>query len=164
MEGVVHSQEAYCSTLSIFLEVLMDAESTEKLPFTHFHARIPEKPSPSALLEIYASLYERARAVEHEFAGRNIEPPNYNQKAATVSYNLAMTTTTMAICPRRSEGAPLSDGALHREPDSREIALNGTVLAGTLMVKNEDDWNQLSQNPGLLNGLLRSVGVPPDVQ
>ena len=155
-----HLPESYYSTLRKHIELLMDAESTENLPFTHFHTRLPGDPSPSTLLEIYTSLYQKARTAESKFSGGHVRPPNHNQKVATISYNLAMTTTTMAICPRRSEGAPLLNNMSLTKPESGEVALNGTMLAGTLMVKNEGDWNLLHQHPGLLDGLLRSIGVP----
>ena len=138
--------------------MLIDTEATGNLPFKHFHASIPENPTPSDLLEMYYSLYQRARAAEHRFTGRDVDPGPLHRMAATISYNLAMTTTTMAICPRRSEGASLSDDRLFGK-----VALNGTILAGTLMVKSEDDWNQLCQDPGLLGNLLRSGGIPAPV-
>ena len=84
--------------------------------------------------------------------------------AAAISYNLAMTTSAMAICPRRSETATLgvaehvSSGAGQIGP----VALNGTILAGTLMVKTEKDWNELRRDEGKLFDLLKMVGILPE--
>lgn len=105
-------------------------------------------------------MYQKAEAAENKFSGGDVGLHKHNQKAATISYNLAMTTTTMAICPRRSEGATLLNNVSLTKPGPGEIALNGTILAGTLMVKNECDWNQIHRHPGLLDDLLKSIGVP----
>ena len=73
-----------------------------------------------------------------------------------------MTTTAMAICPRTSESARLADVTSNEDQSSGVVALNGTILAGTLMVKTKSEWDRLRQNPEQLRDLLRSVGVPGD--
>ena len=88
------------------------------------------------------------------------EPAISNQNRANISYNLAMTTTTMAICPRTSESGRLADATSNEDESSGVVALNGTILAGTLMVKTKSEWDGLRQNPEQLCDLLRSVGVP----
>ena len=42
------------------------------------------------------------------------------------------------------------------------VALNGTLLAGTVMVKTEEEWNALRGDEGetRLNKILVDVGVP----
>jgi len=40
------------------------------------------------------------------------------------------------------------------------ISLNGTVLAGTLLVKNEMEWNALKNDPPQLPRLLEVIGIP----
>jgi len=122
---------------------------------------VPKDPRPSDLVEMYDSLYQKARVAEHQFSGRKAEYHDPTQLRATISYNLAMTTTTMAICPRISEGARLTSEDGSDLNNGSEVALNGTILAGTLMVKAEEDRDNLCQNPALLTGLLRSIGVPP---
>lgn len=84
-----------------------------------------------------------------------------------MSYNLAMTSSSMLICPRTSEG-----GALHepgydspsqgRRNDSGKVSVNGTVLAGTIMVREEAQWEALKgeMGEGLLRKVLEDVGVP----
>ena len=74
-----------------------------------------------------------------------------------------MTTSTMAICPRKSDEVTL-DVADHISGGAGRIgpvALNGTILAGTLMVKEEEDWDELRQDAGKLSDLLKIVGIPP---
>lgn len=74
-----------------------------------------------------------------------------------ISYNLAMTTTYMIMCPRQREGKAIrrGDGS---EIDS--VALNGTLLAGTLLVKNEELWRTMQEEPGRLGGVLEATCIP----
>jgi len=44
--------------------------------------------------------------------------------------------------------------------DPGVISLNGTILAGTLMVKAEAEWDVLRARPELLVNALREVGFP----
>lgn len=87
---------------------------------------------------------------------------------SAISYNLAMTTSRMMICPRKSEhawvnldsasaSATAGDGKI---ADEGLVKLNGTILAGTLMVKAEAEWNELQREPGVLEAVLRTVGIP----
>ena len=66
-----------------------------------------------------------------------------------------MTVNTMAICPRQAESAtiPSSNG-------QGEVAINGTILAGTLMVKDEGEWEILKRDPELLSRVLITIGIP----
>ena len=72
---------------------------------------------------------------------------------------MALTTTGMTICPRRNGQAVL------RNKTGAEVGtleLNGTLLAGTLMVKAEKEWNLLLDREGssMLDALLAQVGIP----
>ena len=67
-----------------------------------------------------------------------------------------MTSRTLAVCPRLSEGdAVLRDG----EAVGR-LALNGTVLAGTALVKSEAEWAALREDARGLERALKTIGVP----
>jgi ATP adenylyltransferase len=71
-----------------------------------------------------------------------------------------MTTAGMAILPRRSEGAVL------RRDDGSEIgfvALNGTTLGGTMMVKHQEEWDVLRKQPEMLDTILEAIGIPRQV-
>jgi len=74
-----------------------------------------------------------------------------------MSYNLAMTTAGIVILPRRAEGT-----MLHRDDGSEIgfVALNGTTLGGTMMVKHQDEWNMLRHESGLLDRILGAIGIP----
>ncbi|TKA51881.1 hypothetical protein B0A49_13108, partial [Cryomyces minteri] len=128
-----------------------------KVPFTHFAAPIPVSPKPSHLFKLYTDLYEAAASAVRSYIGSHpgdLELHSEEGGAAPISYNLALTTAGMMICPRKKEGDLL------RRDDGEEVgsvALNGTILAGTLVVKDEGEWELLKNDNGKLNELLRAV-------
>lgn len=141
------------------------------LPFKHAALPIPPNPSPETLHEMYLRLYRVAVSMTRDGDGAGdgnaTDIPTTGQ--AEISYNLAMTTDTMLICPRRSETAgfrvPASGSVgVAQGEDGREgegegvVSVNGTVLAGTLMVKAETEWGLLRRWPECLRGVLGSVG------
>lgn len=68
-----------------------------------------------------------------------------------------MTTSGMAIVPRRNEGATIRNS---QGVEVGSVALNGTLLAGTLMVKLEDEWNALRDDELQLDEILTAIGIP----
>lgn len=112
---------------------------------------------------LYLSLHNRAcRAVE-SYLSRH---PEDDLKilsdpigSSSISYNLSLTDRSMVLMPRRAEGSMIStDG--DKSISIGPIALNGTVLAGTLLVKNEMEWNALKNDPSQLPRLLEVIGIP----
>ena len=142
--------------------------SSRSLPFTHFSLPIATNTSSLQLLESYSTLYEKAvNAVYayHQEKSCVPETPKASANATIVSYNLAMTTSRMAICPRRSEAARIDQRKESTDlaiDEAGAVALNGTLLAGTLMVKTEKEWNVLRGEEGevQLNEILTAVGIP----
>ena len=120
------------------------------------------------LLESYSTLYEKAVNAVHAYHQEKSCVPETRKASAnatTVSYNLAMTSSRMAICPRRSEAARIDQRKESTDLEIDEtgaVALNGTLLAGTLMVKTEKEWNVLRGQEGelRLNEILTAVGIP----
>ncbi|KAL9617861.1 MAG: hypothetical protein Q9160_007349 [Pyrenula sp. 1 TL-2023] len=128
------------------------------LPFLHFAKSLPEEPSSSQLLETYTNLYKAAEESVLNLARNRtkaLDGTMTDLAEAKISYNLAMTTSTMVICPRLSEGIKLLDGE-----EESFVALNGTVLAGTMMVKTVREWNTLREDADRLETILRAIGVP----
>jgi len=133
------------------------------LPFTHFAARLPEVPTAEQLHRTYNGLYEASAAAVREYISkapaRTLELHNTEDEASPISYNLSLTTTAMAIVPRKAEGDSL------RRPDGTEVgkvALNGTLLAGTFMVKSQEEWNLLKNDSSHLDSILKAIGIPTE--
>ncbi|KAL4888180.1 bis-tetraphosphatase [Aspergillus ambiguus] len=144
-----------------------DGESYRRLghvPFAHFALPIPPNPSADTLHRIYLSLYRAA------LAAASVDSDHHAHRTtgpAAVSYNLGMTTSTMMICPRKSESArvPVDSAASQEVVEAGLVSLNGTLLAGTLMVKAEAEWDELRRNPESLADVLATIGFAhPDLR
>ncbi|KAI1618275.1 ATP adenylyltransferase [Exophiala viscosa] len=127
------------------------------LPFLHFSTPLETESSSTDLLSKYLLLLRAAMsATQSPSQPLNQEIAIEENGQTTFSYNLGMTRERMAICPRKSEAV----GVPGAGPES-SVALNGTILAGTLMVKHEAEWNTLQETPSLLSDMLVSIGYPP---
>lgn len=82
-------------------------------------------------------------------------PENY-QSESSISYNLGFTDKSMVLCPRTSEGLSIKD---KDNNTIGSVALNGTLLAGTLLVKSEAEWNAIRKDGGMLFDVLDKIGV-----
>ncbi|KAL4802959.1 ATP adenylyltransferase-domain-containing protein [Aspergillus unguis] len=128
------------------------------VPLANFALPLPTDASAEKLYEIYLSLYRAA--------GVAAAVPKHNLRSGTgpaaFSYNLAMTDSTMMICPRRSVSAVISvdDSARKDIVEAGVVELNGTLLAGTMMVKAEAEWNELRQNSDAILRVLGAIGYP----
>ncbi|KAI1154482.1 HIT-like domain-containing protein [Nemania diffusa] len=122
------------------------------LPFTVFTSPINVEMNAEERHLTYLSLYKRAVHATLE----NVEAVGEGE--AQVSYNFAMTSTCMALCPRTAEGTPIRDD---NGNEIGNVALNGTVLAGTALVKNKVEWDALRTSSTTLVNVLGGIGVPP---
>lgn len=126
------------------------------LPFLHFSTPLEDEPTPTDLLSKYLLLLRAAMsATQNPSQPLDQEVVVEENGQTTLSYNLAMTTNRMAICPRQREAV----GVPGAGPQS-SVALNGTILAGTLMVKHEAEWSILQETPSLLSDMLGFIGYP----
>ncbi|KAJ4362208.1 bifunctional AP-4-A phosphorylase/ADP sulfurylase [Ascochyta clinopodiicola] len=134
------------------------------IPFAHFACRFDAEMDGQQLLGTYNELYGLARdAVEGFLSKHPAEFALHSTEGgdSPISYNLAMTTEGMVVLPRRSEGTML------KRPDGSEIgfaALNGTTLGGTMMVKHQDEWDELRLQKGKLDAILNAIGIPRDTE
>lgn len=130
------------------------------LPFVHFGKSFPPNVSPSIMYQIYSELYDASLEAVKRFLEshpQELQLHSTENDALPISYNLAMTTEGMVICPRRSDGKKIE------RPDGSVIdtaSLNGTVLGGTMMVKNEELFNLLKNDSSKVASLLNSIGLP----
>lgn len=141
------------------------------LPFVTFSERLGADVDYRALRSAYLRLYRKAcRAVggdaaplKGQGAGASAEEQGEwdsmedEEEEAKISYNLAMTRDAMVICPRVAEGDMI------RDKDGKEVgrlALNGTVLAGTALVKSQAEWDVLREDGGRqLWDILGKIGI-----
>ncbi|KAK0737207.1 ATP adenylyltransferase-domain-containing protein [Apiosordaria backusii] len=132
---------------------LLSPEMRRKLPFMVFAEGIEElKGDGEGLRGVYLRLYGQAcRAVPGGDEGLQTEGE------ARISYNLAMTRTTMVVMPRLAEGGVVRD---EKGQEVGKLALNGTVLAGTALVKSEAEWDALRRDPKQVGEVLGRIGVP----
>ena len=144
--------------------VLMDqvVDKGANLPVEVFWEHIPSQTLKEGLHAIYNRLYKQALEAAKRYAETHpgsLELHESSEGVSPFSYNLGITAKAMTIIPRRKEGTIL------RKDDGREVgfaALNGTVLAGTMMVKREEEWNLLQAKQGLLDEVLEGIGIPID--
>lgn len=129
------------------------------LPFLHYATDLPAQISAQELHSKYISLLQAAILGSK---GRGLgadsdtfEPLQWSE-AAAISYNLALTTQTMAITPRRSETATVTSAG----DTIGSVAINGTILGGTLMVKDEHEFHNLKGHPSILDEVLTEIGFP----
>lgn len=90
---------------------------------------------------------------EDDLVSTQVTEPRSRQHVS-FSYNLALTGDRMAVAPRRSESASIPG------LQDSEVALNGTILGGTLMVKERAEWDQLREAPEALENVLGAIGYP----
>lgn len=142
-------------------DVLADRLGRERAPFATFEEGIGMGMSGGELHDAYLRLYRKAcRAVavyQKKKSEGDEEAPATGE--ARISYNMAMTRSTLVVSPRLAEGADIA------APDGHvlgSLALNGTVLAGTALVKSELEWEALKRDQSGFVKVLRGIGVPAD--
>ncbi|KAL3419602.1 putative bis(5'-nucleosyl)-tetraphosphatase [Phlyctema vagabunda] len=139
----------------------LQATSEPAMPFAYFASGLPKDPSSTALHSIYKKLYHDACAASKAFAGEQFSSDSLSTDEydvpSIISYNIGLTDDNMVLCPRQSEGRTLEteDGK-----SIGPIALNGTLLAGTLLVKSEPEWNALRSDETKLASVLEAIGIP----
>lgn len=133
---------------SVLAERLAISENT--VPFKVFTRSISPDMSAEERYDTYLELYRRA--VKSVYLGEV-----RTEGEAKISYNFAMTSRSMALCPRTAEGAVIQNKT---GEDIGMVSLNGTVLAGTALVKNRAEWDALREDPDMLLGVLKGIGLP----
>lgn len=121
-----------------------------KVPFRVFAGGLRREMSGEEMRGVYLGLYRRA------CEALGVEAQGVGEGEARVSYNMAMTREGMVVMPRVAEGAEVRNG---EGKVVGKLALNGTVLAGTGLVKNREEWEALRGDPGQVEGVLRRIGA-----
>ncbi|BDD57711.1 bifunctional AP-4-A phosphorylase/ADP sulfurylase [Monascus purpureus] len=166
IDGVPCSSSSTMTTTSTPSKT--DFKYIPHIPFAHFALPLPPNPSAETLHSIYLSLYKAAVAVTKSVSSSTDQEENYDtttiatEGPIAIGYNLAMTVSTMLICPRKSDRAviPVAREVEGQGAETGVVSVNGTVLAGTLMVKAESEWDLLREDPQVLTDVLVTVGYP----
>ncbi|KAF7518998.1 hypothetical protein G7054_g13244 [Neopestalotiopsis clavispora] len=132
-------------------------EQLRNLPFAILREAITPNMSAKDLHTKYVSLYRRAARLALAQGGDNVP----SEGEALFSYNMAMTDKVIALCPRIAEGAPIVAGRHDGNEEIGQVALNGTLLAGTALVKTQALFDAIRQDPVLLFSVLENIGVRP---
>ncbi|KAJ8065061.1 hypothetical protein OCU04_005774 [Sclerotinia nivalis] len=140
-------QEAKWSPLA---DSLTETPAPE-LPFTYFAASLPVDIQPSDLHATYIGLHQKACQLME-----TTSPVNHKRESP-ISYNLGLTDKSMVLCPRTAEGLAIKDA---NGNTIGSVALNGTLLAGTLLVKSETEWNAVRKDEEILLDVLKTIGIP----
>jgi ATP adenylyltransferase len=128
-----------------------------RTPFTTFATSITEDMTPHGLHAAYIDLYHRAcRAVDGFMHHSAVPADEATSGEARISYNMAMTRHELVVCPRLSEGATI----IQAGKAIGKMSLNGTLLAGTVLVKSQTEYDTLKKDQNLLVDVLRQIGVP----
>lgn len=132
-----------------------------ELPFICFGINIAPEADGHTLYQIYKSLITKASQAIDEKQILNLAD------GMPYSYNLAMTTTAMLLVPRRHDSSPIltADGHLPQSVDGEEnrwvVSLNGTIMAGTLMVKDKELFGYLKDDKsGAIDRILAEACFP----
>ncbi|RSM13092.1 hypothetical protein CEP52_002113 [Fusarium oligoseptatum] len=131
---------------------------TAHLPFTVV-ARNTSGMDADELHRTYLDMYQKGCMVEATVTlhpKHEIEPPL--EGPSRISYNLAMTKDTMVLLPRLSDKIHLEDA--EGKPLGVKLSVNGTILAGTVLVKEEHDYRVIQKFPRALKRGLERIGVP----
>ncbi|KAF7852914.1 hypothetical protein EAF04_010853 [Stromatinia cepivora] len=140
-------QEAKWSPLA---DSLIETPAPE-LPFTYFAASLPVDIQPSGLHATYIELHQKACQL------MELTSPVNHKGGSPISYNLGLTDKSMVLCPRTAEGLAIKDA---NGNIMGSVALNGTLLAGTLLVKSETEWNAVRKDEEILLDVLKIIGIP----
>ena len=84
--------------------------------------------------------------------------PSSPRSKSSISYNLGLTAQAIVLCPRASEGMKIKNS---EGEDIGVVALNGTVLGGTLLVKSEAEYSALRNDHSKLADNLSAIGFSP---
>lgn len=127
-----------------------------RLPFVHYGIKLRAESDAHSLHNSYVLLLKAALAsITGDTSLSNVDAVSIDQDGQTTfSYNLAMTTEVMAILPRKQDAAVMANSS------DGYVFVNGTILAGTLMVRDEGDWSQLHQDPELVLSVLDEITYP----
>jgi ATP adenylyltransferase len=149
-QGLEHADGG--SSWSVLAETIHAQQQHRDLPFAILSETVSPDTSPEELHGKYVSLYKRAA----KLVLPDEDVQGYGE--AKFSYNMSMTSKVIVLCPRLAEGGPIKN---KNSQEIGHIALNGTLLAGTALVKTQEQYDAVRGEPKLLLDVLKQIGVSP---
>lgn len=142
-----------CNTMNSPIHEKLSLLCNPGLPFVHFATKLQASMTGSEIRAKYLLLMRAALASISTASGLNALDTVIicENGRTTFSYNLAMTTDLIAILPRKNEASDIPGLS------GSSVAINGTILAGTMMVKAEDEWTAFRNQPGLMAHVLNQI-------
>lgn len=138
----------------------------DKIPFIYFTAPLKGKETMGELHKTYLALMEVARQTVSSYMAPDPDAEDLEAdkdlpetEEVPFSYNMAFMDRLMVILPRISSGSEIQND---NEKGKGYVELNGTVLAGTLLVKEKEVYDRFEgeEGPRLLEKVLGGIGVP----
>ncbi len=145
-----------CETMTSPAHGSLPLLQNPSLPFVHFATMLQPSLGAAEIYEMYLALMRAALAsIREQGELETMDVASITQEGRTnFSYNLAMTTKVMAILPRKAEASSIPGIG------ESSIAINGTILAGTMMVKAEEEWDNLCKHPEHVQKMLEDITYP----
>ncbi|SCU95475.1 LAFA_0G00606g1_1 [Lachancea sp. 'fantastica'] len=138
-------QDRLCSGKDHFVpNVRSEPLQDKKLSFAHFVVPLPEDPedvTEDLLAMTFVSLLQRTLTFFQDWSN---ERPNME-----TGYNVLMTRQWLCLVPRS-----------HSKSSELDIGFNATGYAGLVLVKHEEVWNKILQEPQVVNRLMLECGFP----
>lgn len=137
-----------------------------KIPFIYFTAPLKGSETASQLHKTYSALLEVAKQTVASYLSPDPDTEDIDAdkdlpetEEVPFSYNMAFMDTLMVILPRISGRSAIEND---NEKGKGYLELNGTVLAGTLLVKEKEVYDRFEGDEGsrLLEKVLGGIGVP----
>ena len=135
-------QDKICSGKDHFIpDMRTEPLQDQKLSFAHFVVPLPEEEevNEDLLAMTFVSLLQRTLTFFQDWSN---ERPNMQ-----TGYNVLMTKQWMCLVPRSAS-----------KSKDLDIGLNATGYAGLVLVKHEDVWQKLQEDPHLIDKLLLECG------
>lgn len=138
----------------------------DKIPFIYFTAPLKGFETASQLHKTYLALLEVAKQAVSLYLSPDPDAEDIDAdkdlpetEEVPFSYNMAFMDRLMVTLPRISSGSAIEND---NEKGKGYVELNGTVLAGTLLVKEKEVYDKFEGDEGtrLLEEVLGGIGIP----
>lgn len=146
-QNFVTLQDKVCAGKSHFLpDFKTEPLQDDKVSFAHFVLPLPDSKDEvdeDLLAMCYISMVQRALTFFQDWAGERLELDNNR------GYNVLMTRNWICIVPRSSTKAK-----------TLEVGFNATGYAGLILVKTQEAFDQVVQEPHKIDEALLECGFP----